>query len=96
MVLVEAMACGLPAVCFDFKCGPRDIINEGQNGLIVPDGDIEGLADAVVSLMKDEGVRKKMGENAKKVVETYSEEKVMSKWMKLYEEAVAGKSGHKE
>ena len=96
MVMIEAMACGLPVVCFDFKCGPKDIINEGQNGLIVPDGDIEGLADAVVSLMKDDGVRKKMGENAKKVVETYSEEKVMSKWMKLYEEAVAGKSGHKE
>lgn len=96
MVLVEAMACGLPAVCFDFKCGPRDIINEGENGLIVPDGYIEGLADALVGLMKDDELRKRMGENAKAVVEKYSEEKVMSKWMKLYEEAIADKSGHKE
>lgn len=92
MVLVEAMACGLPAVCFDFKCGPRDIINEGDNGLIVPDGDIDGLADALVSLMKDDDLRKRMGETAKAVVEKYSEEKVMSKWIKLYEEAVAYKS----
>ena len=92
MVMIEAMACGLPAVCFDFKCGPRDIIAQGENGLIVPDGDIEGLADALVRLMKDDELRKKMGENAKRVVETYSEEKVMAKWLELYEEAIAYKS----
>lgn len=92
MVLIEAMACGLPAVCFDFKCGPRDIISSGVNGLIVPDGDIDGLADALVKLMSDDELRKKMGENAKKVVEKYSEEKVMLKWLELYEEIIAYKS----
>lgn len=86
MVLVEAMACGLPAVCFDFKCGPRDIINGGENGLIVPDGDIEGLVEAIIRLMKDDELRKSMGESAKKVVEKYSEEKVMEKWVNLFEE----------
>jgi glycosyltransferase involved in cell wall biosynthesis len=94
MVMIEAMACGLPAVCFDFKCGPRDIIEEGENGLIVPDGDIGELADALVRLMKDDELRKRMGENAKKVIETYSEEKVMTKWVNLYEEAIADKSGN--
>lgn len=92
MVMIEAMACGLPAVCFDFKCGPRDIIQPEENGMIVPDGDIDGLAEAMISLMKDEELRKRMGENAKRVVETYSEEKVMSKWLQLYEEAFAYKS----
>ena len=96
MVMIEAMACGLPAVCFDFKCGPRDIIVEGENGLIVPDGDIEALAEAMVRLMKDDELRKRMGENAKKVVETYSEDKVMSKWLQLYEETVADKSGDQD
>ena len=86
MVMIEAMACGLPAVCFDFKCGPRDIIDEGENGLIVKDGDIEGLAEAIVKLMKDEELRKRMGENAKRVVETYSEERVMGLWEELFEE----------
>lgn len=89
MVMIEAMACGLPALCFDFKCGPRDIIVEGENGLIVPDGDIEGLAEAIVRLMRDDELRKRMGENAKRVVETYSEEKVMRKWVSLYEEIIA-------
>ena len=89
MVMIEAMACGLPALCFDFKCGPRDIIRPGENGLIVPDGDIDGLAEAMIRLMKDEELRKRMGENAKRVVETYSEERVMAKWLQLYEETIA-------
>ena len=89
MVMVEAMACGLPAMSFDFKCGPKDIIKDGENGVIVPDGDIDALAEAMMKLMGDDELRKRMGEEAKKVVETYSEEKVMSKWMKLYEEVVA-------
>ena len=89
MVMIEAMACGLPAVCFDFKCGPRDVILPEENGLVVPDGDIDGLAEAMIRLMKDEELRKRMGENAKRVVETYSEEKVMRKWVSLYEEIIA-------
>lgn len=95
MVLIEAMACGIPAVCFDFKCGPRDIIDDGNNGVIVSDGDIEGMGEAILKLMKDETLRKKMGEEAKKVADTYSEEKVMKKWVQLYEETIADKSGDK-
>ena len=89
MVMIEAMACGLPAVSFDFKCGPRDIIKEGENGLVVKDGDIDGLAKAMMALMRDEELRRKMGENAKRVVETFSEAKVMDKWVRLYEETIA-------
>lgn len=89
MVMIEAMACGLPAVSFDFKCGPRDIIKEGENGLVVTDGDIDGLAEAMMTLMRDDELRKRMGEEAKKVVETFSESKVMDKWVRLYEETIA-------
>ena len=88
MVMIEAMACGLPAVSFDFKCGPRDIIKEGENGLVVKDGDIDGLAKAMMTLMRDDELRRKMGENAKRVVETFSEAKVMDKWVRLYEETI--------
>ncbi len=84
MVMVEAMSSGLPVVAFDFKCGPKDIINEG-NGVVVPNGDIEGLAQAMMRLMDDEDLRAEMSENAKKVVETYSETSVMAKWEELFE-----------
>ena len=89
MVMIEAMVCGLPAVSFDFKCGPRDIIKEGENGLVVKDGDIDGLAKAMMTVMRDDELRKRMGESAKRVVEPYSEERVMKKWIDLYEETIA-------
>ena len=86
MVMIEAMACGLPAVSFDFKCGPKDIIRHGVNGLLVKNGDIQGLADAMMHLMADEQLRQRMSSEARKVVETYSEEVVMRKWGELFEE----------
>lgn len=85
MVMIEAMAYGLPVVTYDFKCGPKDIIRQGENGLLVRDGDIEGLAQAMQCLMDDEPLRLRMGEEAKKVVDTYSEEAVMSQWTALFE-----------
>jgi glycosyltransferase involved in cell wall biosynthesis len=84
MVMIEAMACGLPAVSFDFQCGPKDIIRHGVNGLLVKNGDIQGLADAMMTLMGDEALRKQMSVEARMVTETYSEEKVMGKWVSLF------------
>lgn len=84
MVLVEAMSCGVPVVSFDCKCGPKDIIDDGKNGIIVHDGDIEGLANAMMKLMDNQTLRKTMSENAKKVVDTYSEENVMKQWLDLF------------
>lgn len=84
MVMIEAMACGLPVVTFDYKCGPRDIIRDGENGLLVHNGDIEGLAEAMMEVMDDENYRKMLSQNARKVVATYSEEAVMSKWIHLF------------
>lgn len=88
MVMIEAMACGLPVVAFDFKCGPKDIIQDGKNGLLVSNGDIQGLADAMMTLMGNEALRKRMGEEARKVISTYSEETVMSQWIRLFTDLV--------
>lgn len=84
MVMIEAMACGVPVVSFDFMCGPKDIIKQGQNGLIVNNGDVEGLADAIMRVMDDESFRKRLSQNALSVVSTYSEEAVMAQWTKLF------------
>lgn len=84
MVMIEAMACGLPVVSFDYKCGPKDIIRHGENGLLVHDGDIEGLAAAMMKLMEDEAYRKRLSDNAKKIISTYSEETVMNRWIALF------------
>lgn len=84
MVLVEAMACGVPAIAFDCKCGPKDIIKDGENGLLVRNGDIQALADAMMKVMVDEDYRKKLSKNALDVVSTYSEETVMNKWISMF------------
>ena len=84
MVLVEAMACGVPAIAFDCKCGPKDIIRHGENGLLVANGDIQGLAGAMMKLMGDDALRQRMAGHAKAVVDAYSEEAVMDKWIRLF------------
>lgn len=84
MVMIEAMACGLPVVSFDYKCGPKDIIQPGINGLLVPNGDIQSLAYAMMVMMADESYRKMLSQNARRVVDTYSEEAVMSQWIRLF------------
>lgn len=84
MVMIEAMACGLPVVSFDFKCGPKDIIHDGENGLIIHNGDIKALAEGMMKLMEDTSIRKRMSRNAIKIVDTYSEKAVMDRWIGLF------------
>ncbi len=85
MVLVEAMLCGVPAIAFNCKCGPKDIIEDGRNGFLVPEGDVPALADAMKKLMRDEALRQRMGAEAIKIRDKYSEEKVMDSWIRLFE-----------
>ena len=84
MVMIEAMACGLPAVSFDFMCGPRDIIVPEENGLIVKEGDIQALANAIKRLMEDPELLWKMSAEALKISSTYSEASVMAQWEKCF------------
>lgn len=89
MVMIEAMACGLPVVAFDFKCGPKDIISDGENGLIIRNGDIMAFAEGMMKLMENTQDRKKMSLNARKIVDTYSEKVVMDKWIGLFNNLTA-------
>jgi glycosyltransferase involved in cell wall biosynthesis len=84
MVLIEAMSCGLPGVCFDFKCGPKDIIRDGENGLLIPEGDVPGLAKAMERLLLNESLRTQMSEEALGIREKYSEKKVMEQWVNCF------------
>lgn len=85
MVMIEAMSAGLPVVTFDYKCGPSDIISDGIDGLIVPDGDLNAFATALLGLMADDNRRKQMGSAATMIIDRYSEERVMLQWTSLFE-----------
>lgn len=84
MVLIEAMSHGLPAVAFACKCGPRDLIDDGRNGLLIEDGDIHRFAEAVLRLINDEALRMTLSQEALKIKERYSEESVMALWKDLF------------
>jgi len=84
MVMIEGMAAGLPVVSFDFKCGPKDIISHGRNGMIVANGDEAEFAETLAAMMRDENARRRIGLEARQVVDTYSEATVMNRWMELF------------
>ena len=84
MVMIEAMSSGLPEVTFDFKCGPKDIIEHNLNGIIVEEGDTDALAQSLMALMEDDVKRRAMGREALKVTTRFSEERIMKKWCDLF------------
>lgn len=58
LVVIEAMAAGLPVVAFDCDAGPGEIVDHGETGLLIRDGDIEGMAEALKQAMADAQWRK--------------------------------------
>ena len=85
LVIVEAMSCGLPVVSFACHCGPRDIITEETDGFLVPEGDIDGLAEKINLLIEEDHFRKNMGKMARLKAENYKMEKVGVQWTALFE-----------
>jgi len=85
MVLAEAMSCGLSCVSFACPCGPKDIINDGVDGCLVENGNIEVLAGKICYLIENEDIRKEMGKQAKIHIQLYNEENVMRMWQILFD-----------
>jgi glycosyltransferase involved in cell wall biosynthesis len=79
------MSCGLPVVAFDCPWGPRSIIKDGEDGLLVENGNIDKLSEAVVSLIQDEKNLRRMACNAIDNVQRFNIEQVAQRWKSLFE-----------
>jgi glycosyltransferase involved in cell wall biosynthesis len=89
--LLEAMACGLPCVATRVS-GSEDIIQHGVNGLLVESEDYQGMAHALLTLLRDPVLTRKYGQAAREMVERhFSLERIMDRYVELYQRITDGR-----
>lgn len=86
MTLLEAAETGLPMVSYSCPQGPSEIIEDGSNGYLVAPGDVNTLAERIISIIKDTDCRKAMGHQASISAKAFSLDKVISQWIELFTE----------
>jgi glycosyltransferase involved in cell wall biosynthesis len=84
MVLIEAMASGLPCIAYDCPCGPRAIISQKEDGILIENGNESDYVKAIETLIENVTLRKEMGEKAKLSSEKYNIDKIMQSWDQLF------------
>ena len=80
MVIAEAQASGLPVICYDCLAGPRDIVCDGESGILIPLGDVEAFADAMRQLAFNDELRLTMSKKASRVFERLGVQALMPTW----------------
>ncbi len=88
--LMEAMAIGMPCISTDCEYGPAELIKDGENGLLVPVGDVEAISKAISKMVDDRKFAEKCGRNAGKIRETNSIEKICLRYKAYFNKVVTG------
>jgi glycosyltransferase involved in cell wall biosynthesis len=83
MVIVEAMSKGLPVVSFDCPRGPGEIVRHRRDGILVPNGDVEGLANGLLELIEDAPKRRGYGAEAKENARSFAVAAIAERWEEL-------------
>jgi glycosyltransferase involved in cell wall biosynthesis len=83
MVLIEAMSKGMAVVSFDCPHGPADIISDGRDGLLVPGGDVGALSTALLRVIDDEALRRRLGAAGIDSAQRYDRAEITAQWEDL-------------
>lgn len=89
MVLVEAMACGLPVVSADCIAGPSEILQNGRCGILVPAGDADALARGIVSILTNPQLREQLISAAARRVDDFEAARAVASYELLFREVCA-------
>ena len=89
-VLLEAMAMGCPVIATDCPSGPREIVRDGEDGLLVATEDARALAEALKRILNDVKLRRRLGESAVGVRERFSTDRIAGLWELAINAAVDG------
>lgn len=83
-VLIEAMCLGMPVISTDCPCGgPAELIENGVNGILVDVGNKEQLSNAILKIIKNSQMSKKLGQNAKELQRTLNLEEIAKQWLEF-------------
>ncbi len=91
-VLVEAMACGVPVISMRCPSGPEEIITDGVNGLLVPPADPHALAEAIVKMLTNPEMARKMALAGKQRAEDFRADKIIRQYERLFETVLGEKA----
>lgn len=82
-VIIEAQSCALPVVAFDVRVGPPYLIEDGKDGFLVADNDEKAYGEKLLRLMKDDGLRERMGQAGREHAPEFSKEKIAHMWYEI-------------
>jgi glycosyltransferase involved in cell wall biosynthesis len=88
MVLIEAKSNNLPIISFECKCGPRELIIEGENGYLVPCFDVEKMANRIIKLIGNEEKMKEFSKKASDGLSNLAIDNIVQKWEQLFNEVL--------
>ncbi|MBO9615542.1 MAG: glycosyltransferase family 4 protein [Dyadobacter sp.] len=83
MVLLEALAFHLPIVAFDCDTGPEELIEQGQNGILVEAGNVSKLSQSLATLMRDDALRRRMRNHKSQKLHTLELGGIMEQWSRV-------------
>jgi glycosyltransferase involved in cell wall biosynthesis len=87
--VLGAQAFGIPEVVFDCSCGPSEVIRDGESGFLVPEGNVDAFAEALLRVINNEEERARMGKNALHDARRWDIETIMPQWIQLFEETLS-------
>lgn len=83
LTLLESMSHGVPVAAYDANYGPRDVIEDGKNGVLLPFGEHDQLAERILEIMRDPDLRSRMGQAARATLPRFSSDAFVQRWSEV-------------